>query len=179
MVDLEQLEIPRPYVPISLATQTQYREPCVFSDLSNMAIATVAYLKTISTAGECHVGFVTAKSKLAPHLAHTVPRLELCAAVSAVEMADFIKEEMDIDIHAGKFYTDSKIMLGYIHNTPHRFYVYVSNRISWIGKSSHPQQWYYITPWNPTSSRCSSQKHQLIFWAIISIKTSARARYSD
>lgn len=51
------------------------------------------------------------KSKLTPRPTHTVPRLELCAAVLAVEMADFIKGEMDIDIHSVKFYTDSKILL--------------------------------------------------------------------
>lgn len=144
MKELEQLEIPRPYIPVSLATQTQYRELCGYSNVSNMAIATVAYLKTVSTTGECHVGFVMGKSKLAPRPAHTVPHLELCAAVLAVEKADFIKDEMNIDIHSVKFYTDSKIVLGYIHNTSRRFYVYVSNRITWIRKTSHPHQWYYI-----------------------------------
>ncbi|XP_075315887.1 uncharacterized protein LOC142375626 [Odontesthes bonariensis] len=150
MKELEQLDIPRPYVPVSLATQTQYRELCVFSDASDIAIAAVAYLRTVSMTGECHVGFVMGKSKLTPRPAHTVPRLELCAAVLAVEMVDFIKGEMDIDIHSVKFYTDSKIVLGYINNTSRRFYVYVSNRITRIRKSSHPHQWHYInTEQNP------------------------------
>ncbi|XP_051239353.1 uncharacterized protein LOC127353832 [Dicentrarchus labrax] len=150
MKELEQLDIPRPYVPVSLVTQTQYRELCVFSDASDIAIAAVAYLRTVSMTGECHVGFVMGKSKLTPRPAHTVPRLELCAAVLAVEMADFIKGEMDIDIHSVKFYTDSRIVLGYINNTSRRFYVYVSNRITRIRKSSHPHQWHYInTEQNP------------------------------
>lgn len=150
MKELEQLEIPRPYVSVSLATQTQYRQLCVFSDASDIAIAAVAYLKTVSMTGECHVGFVMGKSKLTPRPAHTVPRLELCAAVLAVEMADFIKREMDIDIHSVQFYTDSRIVLGYINNTSRRFYVYVSNRVTRIRESSHPQQWHYIsTEQNP------------------------------
>lgn len=67
------------------------------------------------------------KSRLAPRPAHTVPRLELCAAVSAVEIADFIKAEMDSDIHSVKYYTDSKIVLGYIHNTvPHNDFMSMS-----------------------------------------------------
>ncbi|XP_039892096.1 uncharacterized protein LOC120736184 [Simochromis diagramma] len=145
MKDLDQLQIPRLYVPVSLSTQTQHRELCVFSDASVMAIAAVAYLKTISATGEIHVGFVMAKAKLAPHPAHTVPRLELCAAVLATEMAVFIQDEMDIDIHSVTYYTDSKIVLGYIYNTSRRFYVYVSNRIAQIRKSSRPDQWHYIT----------------------------------
>lgn len=140
MEELVQLQIPRCYVPVSLAKQTQYRELCVFSDASNIAIAAVAYLKTVSTAGDCHVGFIMGKSKLAPRPAHTIPRLELCAAVLAVELADFLKDELDIDMHAVKFYTDSKIVLGYIYNTSRRFYVYVANRVVRIRKSSHPHQ---------------------------------------
>lgn len=52
-----------------------------FSDASVIAIAAVAYLKTIYITVESHVGFVMAKSKLAPRPAHSVQRLELCAAV--------------------------------------------------------------------------------------------------
>jgi len=69
------------------------------------------------------MGSVMAKSKMALRPAHTVPRLELCAAVLATELADLILDEMDIDIHSVKFYTDSKIVLGYIYNTARRFYV--------------------------------------------------------
>ncbi len=41
-------------------------------------------------------------------------------------------------------------MLGYIHNETRRFYVYVSNRVLRIRKSSHPNQWKYVhTAENP------------------------------
>lgn len=97
MKDLEQILIP--YIPVSLSTHTYHRELCVFSDVSVIAIAAVAYLKTVSTVGEIHVAFVIT-IKLALHPAHAVPHLELCTAVSATEMADFIQEEMNIDIHS-------------------------------------------------------------------------------
>lgn len=85
-----------------------------------------------------------AKSELAPHPAHTIPRLELCAAVLATELSDFILEKMDVDVHLVRFYTDSKIVLGYIYNTTCRFYVYVSNRVIRI-RSSDPSQWCYVS----------------------------------
>ncbi|XP_056404664.1 uncharacterized protein LOC130296773 [Hyla sarda] len=144
LLELEQLNIPRPYVSVSLSA-TKRREICIFSDASTMAIASVAYLRVIDTEGQSHVGFLMGKSKLAPRPAHTVPRLELCAAVLAVEMADMITTELDIEIHAINFYTDSKIVLGYIHNASRRFYTYVANRVTRIRKSTSPEQWHHIS----------------------------------
>ncbi|XP_056377073.1 uncharacterized protein LOC130273782 isoform X1 [Hyla sarda] len=141
LLELEQLNIPRPYVSVSLSA-TKRREICIFSDASTMAIASVAYLRVIDTEGQSHVGFLMGKSKLAPRPAHTVPRLELCAAV---EMADMITTELDIEIHAINFYTDSKIVLGYIHNASRRFYTYVANRVTRIRKSTSPEQWHHIS----------------------------------
>lgn len=90
------------------------------------------------------------KAKLAPHPAHTVPCLELCAAVLAAEMADTICSEMDIEMHAVRFFTDSRIVLGYIYNTSRRFNVHVANRVNRIRKTSCPQQWQYVaTEQNP------------------------------
>ncbi|XP_061910680.1 uncharacterized protein LOC133654376 [Entelurus aequoreus] len=111
---------------------------------------TVAYLRAIDAEEHSHVGFIMGKSKLAPHPAHTVPRLELCAAVLAVEIAETIMDDIDVEIHKVKFYTDSKIVLGYIHNASRNFYVYVANRVTRIRRSSTPEQWHYInTKLNP------------------------------
>ncbi len=92
------------YVP-----RFQKRGDNFFSDASTVAIAAVAYLRVVTMDGQCHVGFIMAKSKLAPYPAHTVPRLELCAAVLAVELAELITEELDLELTAVKFYTDSKM----------------------------------------------------------------------
>ena len=39
------------------------------------------------------------------------------------------------------YYSDSKFILGYITNESRRFYVYVSNRVERIRRSSAPHQW--------------------------------------
>ena len=146
---LEELHIKRCYIPISLAS-TQRKELCIFSDASTIAIGAVAYLRAADVEGHYHVGFVMGKSKLAPRPAHTVPRLELCAAVLAVELYELIRDEIDIEVDAVKFFTDSKIVLGYIHNCTRRFYMYVSNRVTQIRRSSNPDQWFYVpTDLNP------------------------------
>ncbi|XP_057684651.1 uncharacterized protein LOC130910980 [Corythoichthys intestinalis] len=140
--DLQGLKIPRPYTSISTVS-AQKKELCVFADASVKAIAAVAYIK-VSTADKTEVGFVFGKAKLAPQAGLTIPRLELCAAVLAVEVAELVVAEMDITFDNIEFYTDSKVVLGYIYNQSRRFYVYVHNRVQRILQSARPNQWKYI-----------------------------------
>lgn len=93
--DLRHLHVPHTYTAASLA-KAVHVELCVFSDASTKAIGAVAYLKAVQEDGETHVGFVMGKAKLAPQSEPTIPRLELCAAVLAVEMADLICDELDL-----------------------------------------------------------------------------------
>lgn len=85
------------------------------------------------------------KSKLAPYPVHTIPRLELCAAVLAVELAELIQSKIDLELHAVRFFTDSRIVLGDIHNSSRRFYTYVANRITHVRSSTEPIQWHYVS----------------------------------
>ena len=141
--DLSLLHLPRSYIQQSLSNAS-YSELCVFSDASNWAIGAVAYLRVIRTDGQCKVGFVLGKAKLAPQPEPTIPRLELCGAVLAVEMAELILDELDHKLDTVKIYCDSKVILGYIHNESKRFYVYVHNRVHRIRRTSSPQQWHYV-----------------------------------
>lgn len=162
-------QIPRQYVNTSLQSTCQ-RELCVFADASTSAISAVAYLRAIDTEGHIHVGFCMGKSKLAPRQVHTVPRLELCASVLAVELADMLLYELDIETHKVKYYTDSRVVLGYINNTSRRFYVYVANRVR-IRKSSEPSQWHFVsTESNPADhgtrrAGFTTEFYQLVYWS--------------
>ncbi|XP_034076932.1 uncharacterized protein LOC117549272 [Gymnodraco acuticeps] len=147
--DLKDLKIPRAYTTIS-SPNAQRRELCIFADASVKAVSAVAYLKVTNNDGRVEVGFVFGKARLAPKPDLSIPRLELCAAVLAVEMADMIVEEMDLKFDSIEYYTDSKVVLGYIHNQSRRFYVYVNNRVQQIRQSSAPEQWQYVsTDHNP------------------------------
>lgn len=149
LVELEQVSIQRAYIPVPLSC-CKWIELCVFADASTMAIAAVAYLRALDLDGKWHVGFVMGKSKLAPYPMHTVPCLELCAAVLAVELAEVIQSEMDIELQAVRLFTDSRIAFGYIHNSSRRFYTYVANRVAHIRSSTEPKQWQYVmTDENP------------------------------
>lgn len=42
------------------------------------------------------------------------------------------------------YYTDSKVVLGYIANESRRFYIYVANQVQIIRSLSIPEQWRYV-----------------------------------
>ncbi|KAI4895228.1 hypothetical protein NFI96_027576 [Prochilodus magdalenae] len=147
--DLEELKIPRLHTALPVST-AQKRELCVFCDASNKAIGAVAYLKVTDAEGKIHVGFIFGKAKLAPKPELTLPRLELCAAVLAVEIAEIITEELDTPVDDTKFFTDSKVVPAYIFNESRRFYVYVHNQVHRIRHSTQASQWHYVpTSLNP------------------------------
>ncbi|XP_077379067.1 uncharacterized protein LOC144019709 [Festucalex cinctus] len=146
---LQQLEIPRMYTSIPLS-EAHKKEIIVFCDASTKAVGAVAYLKL--TTGNCHseVGFLLGKARLAPKPDISIPRLELCAAMLAVEVAEVVVEELDITVDKVSFFTDSKVVLGYIFNEKRRFYVYVHNRVERIRRFTHAHQWHYVpTHLNP------------------------------
>lgn len=89
----------------------------------------------------------------------TIPRLELTAAVVSVAISSILKEELGFMNSDEYFWTDSKVVLGYINNEARRFHTFVSNRIQKIHLTTTPQRWRYVpTDKNPAdiASRGSS-----------------------
>lgn len=116
---------------------------------SEKAISAVAYIYTVSKQDEVDVGFVMGKSKVAPPSGHTIPRLELCGAVLATELSEKITVNLDFpNYDSVKFFTDSKVVLGYLINRSRRFYNYVSNCVNIIHQRSKPQQWNFVSTEN-------------------------------
>lgn len=106
MGDLERFPTP--------LTNAVHTELCVFLDASIKAIGAVAYLKAVKHDGKAEIGFVMGKAKLSPQSEPTIPRLELCTAPLAVQMADLIQDELELKFDVINFYTGSKVVLGYI-----------------------------------------------------------------
>lgn len=152
LLELDQLSVPRTYATISWKDMIR-KEVHIYCDASEKAIAAVAFLKTTDTKGGIHVGYVMGKAKVAPLHGHSIPRLELCAAVLAVQISETICKELDLERNSFHFFSDSKVVLGYIHNSTRRFYMYVTNRVAKIRKLSQPHQWSYVnTESNPADA---------------------------
>nr|XP_046208328.1 uncharacterized protein LOC124037560 [Oncorhynchus gorbuscha] len=142
--NLSEVRIQRSYLPSSFKEVQSY-ELHHFSDASTSGYGECSYLRTISTAGEVHCSLVMGKSRVAPSKVTTIPRLELSAAVVAVRTSDMLKKELEIQGLQEYFWTDSKVVLGYINNEARRFHVFVANRIQRIKQSTDPEQWRYVT----------------------------------
>ena len=49
----------------------------------------------------------------------------------------------ELDIHVQIFWTDSKVVLGYINSDAHWFKVFVANQVQQIRDHTSPKQWHY------------------------------------
>ena len=121
-----------------------------FSDASQDAIGAAVYLRQSNEANEVSMALVYGQARVAPLNPTSIPRLELCGAVLAVQVAQRVIKEIDLKISDVIYYTDSKVVLVYITNESRRFYVYVANRVELIRSMSTPEQWRYVeTDLNP------------------------------
>ena len=93
---------------------------------------------------DVYVSFVIASSKVAPQAATSIPRLELCAAVSATQCASQLVSELKIKPESVSYFTDSTIVLGYIMNQTKKFSRYITRRVEIIHKLSPICDWHYI-----------------------------------
>ncbi|XP_062601162.1 uncharacterized protein LOC134262853 [Saccostrea cucullata] len=140
---LNGFQIPRMYVPSSYS-QMRVREVAIFSDASEKVVAAAAYLKTMDDQGQQRLEFIIGKFKLAPSAGNSIPRLELCGAVLATEIGQFLAEQLEIPLTEMRYFVDSRVVFGYIKNDTRRFYTYVSNRVARIRHITSPEQWNYV-----------------------------------
>ena len=73
------------------------------------------------------------------------------------EIYETVQEELEFEVDRVTFFTDSKVVLGYINNETKRFYVYLSNRVDRIRLLTKPNQWNYVpTNLNPADEATRS-----------------------
>ena len=118
-------------------------EMYIFSEVSEKAISAVAYLRIKEDS--LRTSFVMGKVKLAPSHGHKIPRLDLCAALLATQVAQIVQDNLCMRINKVQNFTDSRVVLGYLNNRTRRFYNYVSNRGERILHVSKPEQWHYVS----------------------------------
>ena len=87
-----------------------------------------------------HCTLLIGKSRVAPLKFFSIPRLELTAATLSVKISTMLKNELDIHVDDEIFWTDSKVVLGYINGDVRRFKVFVANRVQQKRDHTSPKQ---------------------------------------
>ena len=126
-----------------------------FSDASETGYGVVTYIRSVNQLGEIFCNLVMARSRVAPLKFTSIPRLELTAATLTVKLAVQLRKELDVEIHEEVFWTDSKVVLGYIQNTTKWFKIFVANHIHQIKGNSDVLQWHYIPTKENPADNCS------------------------
>ena len=130
-----------------------------FSDASNKGYGQCSYLRLVDENERIHCTFVTGKSRVAPLKPVTIPRLELTAAVWSVRGGEQLHQELEYSIDRDIYWTDSKVVLGYIQNESKRFHVFVANRVQEIQEETSTEQWKYVdTKQNPADEASRGMK---------------------
>lgn len=115
-----------------------------FADASQFAFGAVSYLRLVDVKDNVYCSFLMGKSRLAHIRPMTVPRLELSAAVLAVQLDKTLRAELEIPVQQSFFWSDSTSVLQYIRNESTRFHTFVANRLTVIHENSEPDQWKYV-----------------------------------
>ena len=121
-----------------------------FSDASSVGYGQCSYVRLVDCENKVHCALLMGKSRVVPLEPITIPRLELAAAVLSVKTSELLQREMQYEKVRHVFWTDSKVVLGYICNEARRFRIFVANRVQQIKDHSEPYQWHHvITERNP------------------------------
>lgn len=139
---LSSLKLPR-HVAVTMGCMTNI---VGFADASMNAYGCVIYLHVTDTNGNTHVNLVCAKSKVAPVKVVSLARLELCAAVLLSNLIKLVYDTYRSRTTINKIFafSDSTITLSWIHSSPHKWNIFVSNRVAKCQENLDPKHFYHI-----------------------------------
>ena len=87
-----------------------------FSDASELDYGQCSYIRMVSKKGQIYCCLLLGKARVVPKKFVSIPRLELTTATLSVKVASLLKKELDLNEVEERFWTDSKLVLGYITN---------------------------------------------------------------
>ena len=141
---LREITLPRSYFPPSVDLETSKIDLHVFSDASETAYGSVVYLRTTDNAGDVHLAFVLARSRVAPRKQQSIPRLELCAALVGAQLARMVKEELTLPLDEMFLWSDSMTVITWLQSQSCRYKVFVGTRVSEIQDLVGVESWRYV-----------------------------------
>jgi hypothetical protein len=140
LAHLNEIQIPRNIIK-SNPVQVQLHG---FGDASQIAYGAAVYLRTTDHSGNHQVHLICAKSRVAPLRAVTLPRLELCAALTLSRLFNTVLRTINVKIDQQFLWTDSTVVLAWINSTSSNLQTFVGNRVSEIQTLTDAKDWYHV-----------------------------------
>jgi hypothetical protein len=144
MKALKEITFPRSIKPASWDIM---KKPIlmVFGDGSIQAYCTLAYVRWDLEDGTAVCRLLCRKTRVAPKMKISVPRMELMGALLAVRLAKKIKDSLRIEFESTYFFTDSSVVLGMLQCNSQSFLEFMGTRVSEIkSKSDVETEWNWI-----------------------------------
>ena len=132
-------------------------------DASSKAYGACVYLVSTAQDGTVTSNLIMAKTRNAPKIPHTIPRLELLGAVLLLNVMDHVrviyKEISEENIF---YFTDSADVIFWLYSGHHSWKPFVANQLKKIKKKSLVQNWRHIdgkeNPADLASRGCTLQE---------------------
>ena len=115
-----------------------------FCDASERAYGACIYIRSINETGQIKTDLLCAKSRVAPLKTITLARLELCAATLLATLFKNVQRAMIKEIKTATFWTDSTIVLNWLHKEPRTLKTFVANRVADIQIKTNINTWRHI-----------------------------------
>ena len=111
-----------------------------FTDASEKAYAAAVYARYEFEDGSIGTRLITAKTRLAPLKAISIPRLELMGAVIGVRLTKQVCEALGVQRSKAIYWVDSCNVGYWIHGQSRNFKPFVAHRVGEIHEDSNPDQ---------------------------------------
>lgn len=168
IANLNQIKIPRCASQLSADTTVIRAELHTFVDACERGYGCCSYLRLIGSDGSVSCCLLAAKSKVVPLKGSTIPRLELQAALLGTEMGSSIAKELSIKLDGVYYWSDSEIVLAYLHNTKKKLKTFVRNRVRMIREMTSVECWHHVStsdnPADLASRGCDAGKLLESLW---------------
>jgi hypothetical protein len=119
-------------------------------DASSYALGACIYLVSTSQTGEIIINLILSKTRNAPPTEHSIPRLELSAALLLTNLMAHVRKVYQVDEKDIAWFTDSADVLFWLYSGHLSWKPFVANQVKKIKKCSEVQSWRHIdTKENP------------------------------
>jgi hypothetical protein len=124
MPDLAEVKVPRCLRLDQTETVTEIQIQS-FEDASQDAYGAVVDMRTMHSSNRVAVRLVESKSKVAPTLSTSIPRLEMMAAILSLQLTQSILPVLGVPMSPVTFWSDSLNVLYWIRNRSRRLKIFI------------------------------------------------------